>query len=250
MIHQFLITLNVFDTGRYRYTTDQVIVHRLRITTRLYFLFLTSSIIIICFYVFLSKQTKLVQVSLPSQSEYIRLRNQIGNAFQCPCSQLSSAHSDLFNLTATFHQVCSSTFVSSSWSNHLSMINKSVPYDTYDFRPIGSAYFQLLSSMCSLAEQSVSDAKYAFLAQRYVHDYLVSPEVFEEQINVSVNTFTVTTRNKFIRNIQLIRDTTQTNVIMSANNINTLTYVLSNNLVSNLSYFNKRQIKDLFFSIL
>jgi hypothetical protein len=81
-------------------------------------------------------------VAMPSEKEYEDLLVAHPESLTCSCSQIISVYGDFVSLTPTFHQVCSSSFISQSFID--AMFD---PYASYynplDLRATLSAQLQV-----------------------------------------------------------------------------------------------------------
>ncbi|CAF1387811.1 unnamed protein product [Adineta ricciae] len=225
-VKEFVVSLNIFESSTVR--TSNNIYHE-QLYTR-FFIFLT----IICsielaFYIFLTEQNQSIIVEHPSLTTYEQLYEKHFTTLQCPCSQISMPYQSFMNVSFILHQVCSSDLVSSEWLNYLILLNPiAVPamYDfpgTRDFREMGTSYFQLLSTFCSMIEMNINDAQRVFSNTQFINDRVLSSSLFFDKTQAIIDLFIKTTRNNFARTIDWI------NIAFSAshffNGANTLSQI-------------------------
>ena len=99
--------LNIFPTRTFPHHLPPETATRLgRWGTRLYFLLLLISIIVLAFHTLIRPQTLIKTFTKPSFDLYRRLVDQHGvENLRCPCSVISSSYSEYVNIAPLFHQV-------------------------------------------------------------------------------------------------------------------------------------------------
>jgi hypothetical protein len=99
--------------------------------------------------------TKIVQVKNLSLATAEELQSGTPS-FQCPCTELSVSYENIIDLEPTYHQICSSDFVSPIWIEGLNeIVFLSIGNFYYaDFRFSGPI-FQLLKFMYDLANDTI-----------------------------------------------------------------------------------------------
>jgi hypothetical protein len=186
-----------------------------RWSTRLYIACLTIAILFLTLYTWLSAESKIVQIKNPSLSTVEALQLQVFS-LQCPCTQLSISYEDLIRLEPVYHQICSSEFVSSKWIdglNEIAFLLNAILYRE-DFRYAGPI-FQLLQSMCDLANDTVIDALLVFGQTQLVTANLIEPDLFAEQLESAITQFKLTTPNALLRLLQLTCNITYMNQFLT-----------------------------------
>jgi hypothetical protein len=140
----------------------------------------------------------------------------------CPCTHISIGYDSFFNIHYSVHQVCQSIFISQIWIDYLTLpfeYMSSVIFES-DFKRIGSFLFQDLNSFCQLTNETISNNRLRFDDNQYVSMSLVSSQVFRSQTDLLTNEFISSTKSDFISSLDLIRDTTHGNNILSAHFLN------------------------------
>jgi hypothetical protein len=102
---------------------------------------------------------------------------------QCPCSQVSVQYGTFINISSvTYHQVCSSDFVTNAWIRALYRNGSTtqLPSDDYLFTFINQLEF--LASLCQITQQVFADTLSSFNNSNFIQIYSVSPIVFSGQI--------------------------------------------------------------------
>ncbi|CAF1030677.1 unnamed protein product, partial [Didymodactylos carnosus] len=201
-------TLNLFESR----STDEVEIRYERITTRLYLILLSLSFVVLVIYTALTKQTITVNIESPSFSTYRKLEVDYSHSLKCSCSQLSFALGTFIHIKPTFHQVCTSDFVSSEWLDYLANIVMGSGFvSRFDFRKTGLAQFQALTTLCRSAQTSTSASVAQFLSTNHVSATLVANDLFNSETTALIRLFQRRLIHEFYRKLRLIRDTTHSN---------------------------------------
>lgn len=167
----------------------------------------------------LTKQRQLKEVAkYPSLKTYQHLVYEYRDVIlQCPCSQISIPYKSFINLSViNYHQICSSTFVKDEWIVGY-YPSRLVFQDSYiDFANMIPAYLQLLSYFCRVTNETVNNAFSNFYANNLIQSYL-NPSVidFNQQIQSVIRQFQSNIPNSFLSVLELMRDITSANTIMS-----------------------------------
>ena len=206
-----LVTFNVFDSG----STQIEIVRRQRFSTRFYVLFLSVSILIIIIYTSLSIEMVSETVFTPSPAQYEKLSNSHFVTFQCPCTQISIRHEEFMTINTSFHQICSSDFVKEIWLDYLFGDSFWYKYHRSDLRVRGTAYFSLLSTLCTFSRTIIENAAEQFLGEAFINTQLMSELEFLSKTNDILQVFQSKTRTGFSHSLQLTRDITHRNTLIS-----------------------------------
>ena len=216
-IGHLFVDLNLFKSTK---KTTQVDQQYQRWSTRIYITLLVIAILFLTLYTWLSVESKIVQIKNPSLSTVQNLQIHT-SSLQCPCTQLSIAYEDLIYLEPEYHQICSSEFTSSKWIeglNEIAFLSETSLYYA-DFRYAGPI-FQLLKSMCDLANDTVINALYVFGQTQLVTANLIEPDLFAQQLESVITQFQLTTPNALLRLLQLTRNITFMNQFLSGSYAN------------------------------
>jgi hypothetical protein len=160
--------------------------------------------------------TKTVNVKTPTFNQYLQLYSKYAQTLACPCTQISINYDKFLHVNYTFHQVCSSSFVSKDWMDYLGVFRSNVYLSPEDFRLGGSSTFQALGAFCQLVDETISNSLAQFYASQYVSLSVTSSELFKSQAQSLFNQFVSSTTNNFLSSLQSVRDTTQANLLFSA----------------------------------
>lgn len=192
--------LNLFNSE----SGDRLKERRERHITRFYVAMLSLAFTVLIFYTVLSEETKTYTVQFPTQMAYEKLQVQYPNTIQCPCKSVSVPYQEFIQVTASYHQVCSSQFVLSSFFGPLALITES-PLHPIDFMRMSVPYFQWLATFCGLAVKYIQSQYALFRVKRFVNDKLLAPDSFKTQMNDLVQGFIDETNRQYNQAIKQAR---------------------------------------------
>lgn len=146
-------------------------------------------------------------------------------------------------MQAEFHPICSSHFVTRIWSDALAFENAS-HFLPMDIRATLSAQFQLLSSLCSIAQQIVDDELNNFLAIQFITTDVIANNSLRLQVrdlcrvllnktivykvDVSTSSFQNSISSSLSRSLEFIRQTSLGNRVSSAIGLSSINYNSTN----------------------
>ena len=214
-VGQSFINLNLYKS----ILTDARSIRRERINTRIYLCLLGISIITLVLYTSLENHSTLETIHGPSNvTEYQRLQRFYENSLQCPCTHVSIEYNAIVSALSvqSIHPICSSTFPVTSWINYL-RTDLGIPdyIPEKDFRRWGAAFFQSISSFCSLASVTVNQSVLNFFSSTFIIDRVISQDQFEKQINITLDHLQKQIPDALTQVLQLIRLTNQGNELIS-----------------------------------
>lgn len=149
---------------------------------------------VLLFFISLSTETVTITVSNPSLITYNNLQVLYSNTLRCPCSTTAIPYERFISLSPVLHQVCSSDFVTDRW---LSIMEDIVDLTFEDWRNRAYSQFHLLSELCRLANNTISDALHRFLLQSFIASSILPEFYFNTQLNTTLNQFFQLTINSF-----------------------------------------------------
>ncbi|CAF1074843.1 unnamed protein product [Didymodactylos carnosus] len=128
----------------------------------------------------------------------------------------------------TFHEVCSSQFVTTEWFLYISSNQSNLQFDSvqyltryrFKFSAVGPLQFQALASFCKLSKETINDALIQFNLSTLVTAKVLSRELFELQTTSIIYLFKLITSDSFNLRWKMIRSTTQRNQIITGLNTN------------------------------
>src|SRR5579871_6787476 len=199
----YLRNLNVFDESSDT-LTDEEKEHERRsniISTRILLIALFVALIVLALFLKLRNQNIIETLQHPTADQ---LKNLPSDA-HCPCSRISSFYGDFTSIEARFHQICSSDFISDRWIKTINSGSNSTYFYFSDFRTDGSAAFQALSSFCHLAKDNILQNIDSFNISSLITPEVLREDVFQSEINASIQQFQSLVPNEFSTQLLLIR---------------------------------------------
>jgi hypothetical protein len=234
-LQNYIIMMNLFKNPNKR--SNEQIQHQ-RISTRVFIILLSVSLIVLLIYVSLENVTQTVTVKNPSINQFNQLYQQYSDTLQCPCKTLSIEYQRFIQFDPQLHAVCVSDFVTSkiwlkiiypSWINdYYYYYGPDYPgFDSYayfpafrpkidDFRQIVSQLFQLLSSFCQLSLEKLNTGLLTFNFTTFITPNLVPQQQFDKQTSQIIDQFIDNIARSFISSLQLVNNMTSANMLLSA----------------------------------
>ncbi|UJR18254.1 hypothetical protein I4U23_005157 [Adineta vaga] len=190
------------------------------ISTRLYLLLLTFAVIIVIVYTTASVQNQVIAVESPSQATFERLASnpQYSTTLDCPCENISIPYSSFTSISYSYHPLCTSDFVAenSRWIDLVYHSPSTVTYSFDDYRLFVTSHFRLLAYLCTLTNDTLTDALSIFQSNTLVNKRAQSREAVETQLNATINQFRSSTPQKFVRMLDFIQEMAQGNRLVSS----------------------------------
>ena len=194
------------------------------ISTRIYILLLSVSIVILIIYTWSTSETQTFIVSKPSQTVFERLQAnpKYSSTLNCPCQSISIPYGSFISISYYLHQFCASDFIRKSpeWLNLLFYRNATLEYSYLDYRLFAVPQFQWLFSLCDLANVTLINALTLFNSSVLVTGYPYSRENIKAQGNSAIAQFRQSTPRGFVRSLNFIQSMTHGNGIVSATSSN------------------------------
>ncbi|CAF3872343.1 unnamed protein product [Adineta steineri] len=203
LIKQKLIELNLFKNGISSH--DERILRQERYTTRIYLILLSLALIILILFTTLQPQTIHVIKKSPTLPDFDRLYDQYPSTLRCPCQNTTIEKELITNIKPEYHEVCNSDFISSEWINLQFLQSSSLPLITRDIRYQSQFHFQLLSTLCSIANQTIQDSLQSFYRTKLVTNHVLPREIFRTQMNSTIEEFKRNVPETFQRIFNLLR---------------------------------------------
>lgn len=187
-----LKNLNLFDTR----STDPLIQRRQLLSTRLFLLLFFISLFILTSYTSLRLQLQTVLVEFPTIDQYRSIQQRYPDSIQCPCTHIAIYYGDFVQIQPTFHQVCSSDFVTQAWIDFSFGANYGSIWPI-DIRTSLSAMWQLLRTFCYSAKSILSDFIEDFLRSRLITATISPEKLLEAQVQAELLVMRQRTSDKF-----------------------------------------------------
>ena len=217
-----LSSLNFFDSDRCR--SDTFYLRSAIISTRVYAVLVIVIVTSLAVTSTWSNISETVTVRQPDEKTYEKLIEHYPRSLTCRCSQTAIPFEGFISIQVKYHPICSSFFVSEQWIRML-LTDKIGSYYKNDFRSLGPGHFQVLSSLCSLAQQTVNDTLNDFLSSRFLSVNVFTVQSFEIRSQEQSSLARTSSTNAVQRLVNLIRDTTFANRLQPALQTNNLFYV-------------------------
>ena len=200
-------------------TLHDVHLRRQQITsTRIYLSLLVCGVVILLAQASFSNITQRITVQKPSQKTFEQLQSQTEYAatLECSCKNITLPYNSIMTISPRIHQLCSSDFMSTSrWIRllHNQLAGLDYPYD--DFHLFAVPQFNLLASLCNLANSTLTDELKSFNAKPFVSIQAQSYYTIATQADGILTHFRLSIPRVFVRTLDFIREMAQSNLIVS-----------------------------------
>ena len=198
LVRERLITLNLFDSR----STDPERVRRQVLSTRLFIVLTGLSICILLIYTSQTEQTRTIILAFPTAAHYQRLQIQYPDTLYCPCQTLSIPYQTYFKILPTFHQVCSSDFLSQPWIDFTFDLHDMFLWPM-DVRTSLSAFWQLMKALCQSATAAVNDELEKLKNSPMISSAVLPEALLRARAQANLDTVFRKASNAFIQSIQL-----------------------------------------------
>ncbi|CAF1508838.1 unnamed protein product, partial [Adineta ricciae] len=205
----FLTTFNFFPS--IPPSTDEHELRNQRISTRLFLVLLSASLIILLIYNSLITVTITKTIQTPSLKKYEELYETYSKTLTCPCEKMSIDYMDIVQINFTLHQVCDSDSNANAWYIYLSKGLYTGSISLIDFREAGKHIFEALSWWCQSADKIIKISLKDFKLNQYISTVVSSSDLFKSQIETFVKQFKSTTAYNFLVLLSLMRITNMAN---------------------------------------
>ena len=218
-VKRYFLNLNLFapPTGSGKTETDQQRRWNL-VATRIYLVVLTLALLVLTLVTWSSSETILVTVTRPTKEQTAVLPHDAN----CPCSKISLSYGDFTEIRASYHQLCSSDFVSDRWIRAIYSGANSTYFSLRDFRLFGSAQFQALAGFCRLADLAVQQSITSFSSDIFISSQVLSEAFVRSQTDSAIRQFQFTAPNVFASRLKIISEITVANKLISALQTNSI----------------------------
>ncbi|CAF0779850.1 unnamed protein product [Adineta steineri] len=181
--------------------TNEEDIKNQKISTIIFLILFTISIVALFLYSSLTPITKTVVVEQPSLSDYKQLEERYSNTLLCACTSVSNEYNKFISsFTPTFNQVCSSDFVSDEWLNYVNyrLFLEPQYHFVFDFRHSAYGFFAMLRTLCVLAKQTIDDQLISFYSTILLTANTISEDIFLANIHASRDQFINASATDFI----------------------------------------------------
>jgi len=212
-----MIELNLFNSIPPSH--DKNVLRQERYTTWIYLILLFLTVMILTVFTSIKPQTIRVIKKSPLLKDFIQLHDQYPLTLDCPCSQPAIDKKFISHIEPQYHEVCLSEFVSSKWIDVQFYQQSSSPVMfTNDIGYQSQFHFQLLSTLCHMADQTIQDSLQSFYRTKFVTIQVVSRQSFQTQIDLMMEKFKRTMPESFQRTLNLLKTNFETNLFVTPMN--------------------------------
>ncbi|CAF1033170.1 unnamed protein product [Adineta steineri] len=215
---QKLKELNLFETN----ATDANSLRIQRLFTRFYLPIFTIILLILSIYAALHKITLLVEIHNPTIDLYHELEAKY--SMECSCSETSIRYGEFMNQIPSYHQICSSDFVTQRWIDALFDSTKTPFYFPVDFRSTASQQFQLLAALCRSTARGINDSLQSFFRSELITEKLMTKAFFQARIQADIDTFKNNTLDAFGYKLTFIHEIIQGNFLVPSSGTTLIFY--------------------------
>ncbi|CAF0941204.1 unnamed protein product [Adineta steineri] len=199
-LKQKLIEFNLFESTPP--SANETILLQQRYTTRFYIIMFLLSLIILIAFKSIKPQVIYVTTKPPTLDDFIRLEKQYSKTLHCPCEQITIEYKNLIQVNPQYYEICTSQFISSDWIN---VKFKKQDFFLDDFQYHSEFYFQLLSTLCHMSNQTIEDNLQSFYRTQFVTNEVLTNQSFQIQLDSILNQFNRTISESFQRILQFIK---------------------------------------------
>ncbi|CAF4154849.1 unnamed protein product, partial [Adineta steineri] len=161
--------------------TNEEDIKNQKISTIIFLMLFTISVVALFLYSSLTPITKTVVVEQPSLSDYQQLEEKYSNTLLCTCTSVSNEYNKFISsFTPTFNQICSSDFVSDKWLDYVNyrLFLEPQYHFVFDFRHSAYGSFAMLRTLCVLAKQTIDDQLISFYSTILLTENTISEDIF------------------------------------------------------------------------
>lgn len=181
------------------------------ILTRVYIFLMLIVFLTVLLITGLDRNNELTTIMAPSENEFDILDKKYRNqGLSCPCTRVSITYETFSSVSVEYHQICSSSYVQSYW---WTLLVDSGDVVRFRDRPLLGAYFRMLSSLCSVAKQTIANAIQNYASSTFVSVETFGRDFFQNEIDSYLNRYIKQIPSKFVRTHKFITETFRSNQI-------------------------------------
>ncbi|UJR20166.1 hypothetical protein I4U23_023298 [Adineta vaga] len=210
-IYEQLLIWNVFDSR----SSDPSVIRRELLSTRVYLILLIISITILTTYTSFTLRNNNESVTYPTYSVYYDLYKKYFDSLQCSCTTLSIPYGKFVRTVASFHQVCSSEFVSQRWIDFLFTADLLSIWPV-DVRTSLSAMWQMVRSFCQNAYQTIIDMLNEFNTTSLNSAILLNEKLLEAKVQSILSSLREIASTNLVQSITIVDRMAQANQLITA----------------------------------
>lgn len=209
-----LFNLNLFES--ILPSSDANILRNQKRSTKLFLILFISSMCIIILYTSLVVTTKTIYFENPTLEKYSQLYALYSEQLTCSCNKISINYKKFMSVAYTLHQVCANDLTSGKWLEHMSGDSNRFVFEQDEFPSIAPATFQALAALCQLINRTIWDSQNRFYLNQYISTSVTPKHVLESQTDSFAHQFRSSTTDAFLLSLDMIRNTTQANGLVSS----------------------------------
>ncbi|CAF1323463.1 unnamed protein product, partial [Didymodactylos carnosus] len=185
--------------------------------------------------IYQSKERVTKHTGLLTYFDYKKLQTKYSDNLKCPCSHQTISYKTFLSISPTFHQLCSSDFISDEWLDYLSNTIDD-DYFFLDFRKYGQSFFQALSTLCKMVRKTVFDALAHVRTAVLVSPTLITKDSFLLETDAFIDLFKTQTKRSFLKTFSLIRHTFHSNRLLSGTATSSVPFITDGNIHLPVNY--------------
>ena len=210
-IKDFVIALNLYKDPEKQSVDD---IRQQRISSRLFIVLMIIALSILVLYTSLVIVTKTVTIKQPTVNVYTELQTKYSQTIVCPCTQMSINYEKFISFDPTFHQICSSDFVTEQWLNYFFVPSQDLLW-LNDIRYFSPIYFSNLIKFCDLSLETINNALLLFNFTQYITKNLQEVNLFRSQTEQITTLFKQTTTSSYLLALSMGQQMTSGNGLFS-----------------------------------
>jgi len=210
IIREKWIRWNIYDSR----SSDPLVIYGEILSTRLYIILAMISLVILTLYTSISTQIEDKTVPFPSQSLYESLQKKYAGSLKCPCTEISILHEKFVKTDPSFHQVCSSDFISQRWIDFVFKADSTLIWPI-DVRTSLSAMWQLIRTFCQSANITIVDTLNQFENSSLINSMLLTEELFEAKVHANLHSLLQMASYNFIQSMTIVNKIPQANQLVT-----------------------------------
>lgn len=218
--------LNLFTT--IPPTTDEYDLETQKISTRIFVLLFTITIIILFVYNAAITTMKSISVHKPTFEQYSQLFETYSSVLTCPCTQISTTYGSFIRISFLQHPICSSDLLSEQWFSYIHAVAASQIVSNVDFRTQISQNFLAIQAYCESSKNTIDNALTSFYQRSYLTSALLPSSIVYQEAQDLILQFIASVTKEFNVALSLVRETTQANFLLNMRTTNAYVYVVPN----------------------
>ncbi|CAF1538405.1 unnamed protein product, partial [Adineta ricciae] len=203
---------NLFQSDK----KDSISLQLQLIYTRVYIILFIISLAILVFYKSIIERTRTIITINPNITDYEQLLELYLDNVNCPCTQIAIPYEKIvtkLNVTS-FHQVCTSSLLGNMIQIGRLPGSKTDPnglkFDSWRY-----SFLYGLNTLCDLSKNYIENNIEIFLSSTMLTYQIIPRNIFNQQINITINHFQNELPIRFNQTFELIRAINHNNALIS-----------------------------------